>query len=124
MNLDEFVFIPRFNLQAAAGFGSSSDGERPVFRWFSPLLGANYLHADARILRDIGQATQWKGIERTRCDLDQPCRYATPTWPVYVLRLNNDLVVKRQLPPGGRAKAANESHLPFELDFTGAGRRR
>ena len=31
VNLDDFVFIPRFNLQAAAGYGYSSEGERPLF---------------------------------------------------------------------------------------------
>jgi phage repressor protein C with HTH and peptisase S24 domain len=41
-----------------------------------------------------------------------------------VLRLNNDLVVKRVQPlPGGRVQvsSANESYLPFELDLQALG---
>ena len=47
-----------------------------------------------------------------------------PRHGLYVLRLNNDLVVKRVQPlPGGRVQvsSANESYLPFELDLQALG---
>lgn len=126
VNLDEFVFIPRFNLQAAAGFGSSSDGERPVFSMaFRRYWVQNYLHADARDLSVISvKGDSMEGVLNERDVILINHADTQPRHGLYVLRLNNDLVVKRVQPlPGGRVQvsSANESYLPFELDLQALG---
>lgn len=122
VNLDDFVFIPRFNLQAAAGYGSSSEGERPVFSMaFRRYWVQNYLHASARDLSVISvKGDSMEGVLNERDVILVNHADTQPRHGLYVLRLNNDLVVKRVQPlPGGRIQvsSANESYLAFELDL-------
>lgn len=122
VNLDEFVFVPRYNLQAAAGYGSSSEGERPVFSMaFRRYWVQNYLQADVRDLSVISvKGDSMEGVLNERDVILVNHADTQPRHGLYVLRLNNDLVVKRVQPlPGGRLQisSANESYLPFELDL-------
>jgi phage repressor protein C with HTH and peptisase S24 domain len=39
VDLEEFVFVPRYNVSASAGYGAWNDDESPMFTEFSPLLG-------------------------------------------------------------------------------------
>lgn len=126
VNLDDFVFIPRFNLQAAAGYGSSSEGERPVFSMaFRRYWVQNYLHASARDLSVISvKGDSMEGVLNERDVILVNHADTQPRHGLYVLRLNNDLVVKRVQPlPGGRIQvsSANESYLAFELDLHALG---
>ncbi len=122
VDLDEFVFIPRFNLQASAGYGSSSEAEKPLFSMaFRRYWVNNYLHANPRDLSVISvKGDSMEGVLNERDVILLNHADTQPRHGLYVLRINNDLVVKRIQPlPGGRLQvsSANESYLPFELDL-------
>lgn len=122
VDLEEFVFIPRYNLQAAAGHGASTDGEKPLFSmafrkyWIEHYLRAN--PADLSVISVKGDSME--GVLNNRDVILLNRADNEPGSGLYVLRLDGDLVVKRvQRLPGGKleVKSANEAYSPFEVDL-------
>lgn len=122
VDLEEFVFVPRFNLKAAAGHGSATEGEKPVFSMaFRKYWIEHYLRADPRDLSVISvKGDSMEGVLNDRDVILVNSADNEPGTGLYVLRLDGDLIVKRvQRIPGGRLKvlSANEAYEPFEVDL-------
>lgn len=122
VDLDEFVFVPRYNLQAAAGYGASTDGEKPVFSMaFRKYWITNYLHADPKDLSVISvKGDSMEGVLNQRDVILVNHAECNPGSGLYVVRLDGDLIVKLlQRLPGGRltVNSANAAYHPFEVDL-------
>ncbi len=122
VDLEEFVFVPRYNLQASAGHGACTDGEKPVFTMaFRKYWITNYLHADPKDLSVISvKGDSMEGVLNDRDVILINRADNKPGHGLFVLRINGDLVVKRvQTVPGGKLKvsSANEAYEPFEVDL-------
>ncbi|BAK76458.1 transcriptional regulator [Pseudogulbenkiania sp. NH8B] len=122
VSLEDFVFIPHFNLKAAAAHGSATDGEKPVFSMaFRRYWVEHYLRADPKDLSVLSvKGDSMEGVLNDRDAILVNHTDNEPGTGLYVLRLDGDLIVKRvQRIPGGRLKvlSANEAYEPFEVDL-------
>ncbi|MGE8356395.1 MAG: XRE family transcriptional regulator, partial [Microvirgula sp.] len=122
VDLDEFVFVPRYNLQASAGHGAASDGEKPVFTMaFRRYWIVNYLRADPHDLSVISvKGDSMEGVLNDRDVILINRSDTQATGGLFVLRIDGDLVVKRvQRLPGALLKvtSANEAYEPFTVDI-------
>ncbi len=122
VDLGEFVFIPRYNLQAAAGYGASADDEKPVFSMaFRKYWIDNYLRADPHNLSVISvTGDSMEGVLNQRDVILVNHAECNPGAGLFVVRMDGDLIVKRvQRLPGNRLEvsSANEAYKPFEVDM-------
>lgn len=122
VDLDEFVFVPRYNLQASAGYGACTDGEKPMFSMaFRKYWITNYLHADPKDLSVISvKGDSMEGVLNQRDVILVNHAECNPGSGLYVVRLDGDLIVKLlQRLPGGRleVKSANAAYSAFEVDL-------
>lgn len=122
VDLNEFVFIPRYNLKASAGHGASTDGEKPVFSMaFRKYWIDNYLRADPHDLSVISvKGDSMKGVLEDRDVILLNHAERNPSAGLYVLRLDGDLIVKQvQRLPGGilRVTSANTAYEAFDVDI-------
>ncbi len=122
VDLSEFVFIPRYNVKAAAGHGSAIEGEKPMFSMsFRRYWIENYLRVDPRDLSVLSvKGDSMEGILNDRDVILVNHADRQPTSGLYVLRLDEDLIVKRvQKLPGSKLKilSANEVYEPFVIDM-------
>lgn len=122
IDLEEFVFVPRYNLKAAAGHGAATDGEKAVFSMaFRKYWITNYLHADPKDLSVISvKGDSMEGVLNNRDVILINHADKEAVGGMYVLRIDGSLVVKRvQLVPGSKLKvsSANEAYVPFEVDL-------
>ncbi|KZE34577.1 XRE family transcriptional regulator [Crenobacter luteus] len=122
VDLDEFVFVPRYNLKASAGHGASTEGEKPVFSMaFRKYWVDNYLRADPHDLSVISvKGDSMKGVLEDRDVILLNHAERNPGAGLYVLRLDGDLIVKQvQRLPGGilRVTSANTTYEAFEVDI-------
>ena len=122
VDIDEFVFVPRYDIQAAAGHGQLVGDEQPMFAMaFRRYWIENYVTRDIKNLSVI--SVKGDSMEGVLNDGDtiliNHCQ-TTPRDGLYVLRLNENLLVKRlQLIPGGIVNviSANEAYPTFEIDL-------
>lgn len=122
VDLEEFVFVPRYNLQAAAGHGASSDGEKPLFSMaFRRYWIENYLRANPADLSVISvKGDSMEGVLNNRDVILLNLADTHASSGLYVLRVDGDLVVKRvQRLPGAKLHviSANEAYKAFEIDL-------
>ncbi|WP_390894862.1 S24 family peptidase [Microvirgula aerodenitrificans] len=122
VDLEEFVFVPRYNLQASAGYGAAVDGEKPVFSMaFRRYWIVNYLHADPHDLSVISvKGDSMEGVLNDKDVILINRSDTSATSGLFVLRIDGDLVVKRvQRLPGSILKvtSANEAYEPFTVDI-------
>lgn len=122
VNLDEFVFIPRYNLKAAAGHGATTEGEKPMFSMaFRRYWIENYLRATPTDLSVISvKGDSMEGVLNDRDVILLNTSDTQASSGLYVLRVDGDLVVKRvQRLPGGilRVISANEAYATFDVDL-------
>ena len=122
VDIDEFVFVPRYDIQAAAGHGQLVGDEQPMFAMaFRRYWIENYVTRDIKNLSFI--AVKGDSMEGVLNDGDTILinhGQTTPRDGLYVLRLNENLLVKRlQLIPGGIVNviSANEAYPTFEIDL-------
>ncbi|MBF0803596.1 MULTISPECIES: helix-turn-helix transcriptional regulator [Neisseria] len=122
VNIDEFVFVPRYDIQAAAGYGRLVGDETPVFSMaFRRYWIENYVTRDTKNLSVI--SVKGDSMEGVLNDGDSILINHGETMPrdgLYVLRLNENLLVKRlQLMPGGIVNviSANEAYPAFEINL-------
>lgn len=126
VDLSEFVFIPRYNLKAAAGHGAAVAGEKPMFSMsFRRYWIDNFLRIDPKDLSVLSvKGDSMEGVLNDKDVILVNHADTSPTSGLYVLRVEGDLIVKRvQKLIGGRLKilSANESYEPFEVDLNNPG---
>nr|WP_089084536.1 helix-turn-helix transcriptional regulator [Aquitalea magnusonii] len=122
VDLEEFVFIPRYNLKAAAGHGAAVSGEKPMFTMsFRKYWIENYLRVDPKDLSVLSvKGDSMEGVLNDRDVILVNHADTHLTSGLYVLRVDNDLIVKRvQKLPGAKLRvlSANEAYDPFEIDM-------
>lgn len=122
VDLDEFVFIPRYNLRASAGHGAITDGEKPLFTMaFRKYWIDNFLRIDPRNLSVISvKGDSMEGVLNDRDVILLNHEDTAPGAGLYVLRIDGELIVKRvQRMPGGKLEisSANDAYKSFDVDL-------
>ncbi|MCG8996541.1 helix-turn-helix transcriptional regulator [Laribacter hongkongensis] len=122
VNLQDFVFIPRYNLKASAGHGRDANGEKPIFSMaFRRYWIDNFLRIDPHDLSVISvKGDSMEGVLNDRDVILINHADNAPKDGLYVLRIDGDLVVKRlQRKPGGKIGiiSANEAYAPYDIDL-------
>ena len=122
VDIDEFVFVPRYYIQAAAGHGQLVGDEQPMFAMaFRRYWIENYVTRDIKNLSVISvKGDSMEGVLNDGDTILINHGQTTPRDGLYVLRLNENLLVKRlQLIPGGIVNviSANEAYPTFEIDL-------
>lgn len=122
VDITEFVFIPRFNVKAAAGHGSAlDDGKPPLAMAFRRYWVEHCLRANPRDLAVISvKGDSMEGVLNDRDTILVNQADNRPGAGLYVLRMDGELFVKRlQRLPEGRLEvsSANEAYRPFTIDM-------
>lgn len=122
VDIDEFVFVPRYDIQAAAGHGQLVGDEQPMFAMaFRRYWIESYVTRDIKNLSVISvKGDSMEGVLNDGDTILINHGQTTPRDGLYVLRLNENLLVKRlQLIPGGIVNviSANEAYPTFEIDL-------
>ena len=122
VDIDEFIFVPRYDIQAAAGHGRLVGDETPVFSMaFRRYWVENYVTRDTKQLSVISvKGDSMEGVLNDGDTILINHGDTTPRDGLYVLRLNENLLVKRlQLMPGGIVNviSANEAYPSFEINL-------
>ncbi|MEQ9889058.1 S24 family peptidase [Pectobacterium zantedeschiae] len=122
VDVEEFSFIPRYDVRAAAGHGALNETETPKFSMaFRKYWIKNFLNADPHHLFVI--TVDGSSLEGTLNDGDNILVNGADTDPkegVYVLRVDGHLLVKLvQRVPGGLLKVSstNTAYEPFTVDM-------
>ncbi len=122
VDVDEFIFVPRYDIQAAAGHGRFAEDEKPMFTMaFRRDWIETYVTRDTKNLSVISvKGDSMEGVLNDGDTILINHGDTTPRDGLYVLRLNENLLVKRlQLIPGGIVNviSANEAYPAFEIDL-------
>ncbi len=121
VDINEFVFIPRYNVTAAAGNGHPVDLEEPLFCMaFRRYWIENYVTTDIKQLSVIAvKGDSMEGVLNDGDNILVNHAATTPRDGLFVLRINNDLMVKRvQSVPGKLLiTSSNPAYAPFEIDL-------
>ena len=122
VNIDEFVFIPHYGVQAAAGQGYLVEEETPRFSVaFRRYWIENYITRDIQKLSVISvRGDSMAGVLNDGDTILINHSHTVPRDGLYVLRINNNLLVKRlQLMPAGMISviSANEAYPTFEINL-------
>ncbi|WP_052012545.1 S24 family peptidase [Pectobacterium betavasculorum] len=122
VDIGEFVFIPRYDVRAAAGHGALNETETPKFSMaFRKYWIKNFLNTDPHHLFVI--TVDGSSLEGTLNDGDNILVNGADTDPkegIYVLRVDGHLLVKLvQRVPGGLLKVSstNTAYEPFTVDM-------
>ncbi|HEB5414356.1 TPA: helix-turn-helix transcriptional regulator [Klebsiella pneumoniae] len=122
VDLDEFVFVPRYNIAAAAGYGAWNDDETPMFTVsFRRYWVTNHLKADPSKLSVISvYGDSMEGVLNDKDIILINHDDREPREGIYVLRIDGQLIVKRvQRLPGSilRVTSTNPAYEPFSVDM-------
>lgn len=121
VDIDEFIFVPRYNVTAAAGNGHPVDLEEPLFCMaFRRYWIENYVTTDIKQLSVIAvKGDSMEGVLNDGDNILVNHAATTPRDGLFVLRINNDLMVKRvQSVPGKLLiTSSNPAYAPFEIDL-------
>ncbi|MCA8194136.1 S24 family peptidase [Burkholderia vietnamiensis] len=122
VDVSEFVFIPRYNVKAAAGHGQAVTDEAPTYTMaFRRYWIENYLHAnptDLSVLSVRGDSQQGVLNDRDVILIDRS--QTSGSAGLYVLRIDGEIIVKTlQRLPGGilEVSSANPAYKPFEVNM-------
>ena len=122
VDLEEFVFVPRYNVSASAGYGALNDDESPMFTvTFRRYWVVNHLKADPRklsVISVIGDSMMGVLNDKDVILVNHGDR--DPHEGIYVIRLDSQLLVKRvQRLPGAqlRISSTNPAFEPFLIDL-------
>ncbi len=122
VDLREFVFIPRYSVEAAAGHGQAVNDEKPLFCMaFRRYWIENYVTRQTDKLSVIAvKGDSMEGILNHGDNILINHAETEPRDGLYVLRIGNDLFVKniQRLPGRLLVKSANPLYEPFEIDLT------
>lgn len=121
VDLEEFVFIPRYDIDASAGHGAWPDNESPCFTMaFRRYWVENHLRVDPAKLSVITvKGDSMEGVLNNRDVILINHADVKPVGAIYVLRLDGDLIVKRVQPlPNNKLelKSANEAYTSYIID--------
>lgn len=121
VDLSEFVFVPRYNVAAAAGYGSPVYGEEPLFCLaFRRYWIENYVTNQPEKLSVITvKGDSMEGVLNHGDSILINHAETDPRDGLYVLRIGNDLFVKRvqRIPGKLLVTSANPHYAPFEIDL-------
>ncbi|SYE97705.1 repressor protein [Klebsiella pneumoniae] len=122
VDLEEFVFVPRYNVAASAGFGAWNDDESPMFTVsFRRYWVVNHLKADPKRLSVISvNGDSMAGILNDKDIILVNHDDRDPREGIYVIRLDSQLLVKMvQRLPGAklRISSTNPAFEPFTVDL-------
>lgn len=122
VDIEEFVFIPRYNVKVSAGHGYIAEDEKPRFTMaFRKYWIRVHLRTDPKSLSVVKVAGD--SMEGILFDGDNVLVDHSRNQPgngLYVLRIGEELIVKRtQTLPGNHllVSSANEAYQPFELNL-------
>ncbi|WP_308184919.1 S24 family peptidase [Neisseria polysaccharea] len=122
VDLREFVFIPRYNVEAAAGHGQAVNDEKPLFCIaFRRYWIENYVTRQTDKLSVIAvKGDSMEGILNHGDNILINHAETEPRDGLYVLRIGNDLFVKRvqRMPGKLLVTSANPHYAPFEIDLS------
>lgn len=122
VDLREFVFIPRYSVEAAAGHGQAVNDEKPLFCMaFRRYWIENYVTRQTDKLSVIAvKGDSMEGILNHGDNILINHAETEPRDGLYVLRIGNDLFVKniQRLPGRLLVKSSNPLYEPFEIDLT------
>lgn len=122
LDTDEFVFIPYYNVQAAAGYGLVAENEAPLYNlafrldWLQGHVTNNFEKLSAISVK----GDSMEGVLNDGDTILINHAHTTPRDGLYVLRINDNLLVKRlQSMPGGiiNVISANEAYPAFEINL-------
>ena len=122
VDLNEFIFVPRYNVSAAAGHGAWNDDETPMFTVsFRRYWVTHYLKADPAQLSVISvYGDSMEGVLSDKDIILVNHGDREPREGIYVLRLDGQLIVKRvQRLPGAQLHitSTNPAYKPFTIDL-------
>ena len=121
VNLDEFVFIPRYDVYAAAGHGYPAEDDKPLFCMaFRRYWIENYVTRQLDKLSVIAvNGDSMEGVLNHGDNILVNHAETTPRDGLYVIRIDNDLFVKQiqKLPGKLLVKSSNPAYEPFEIDL-------
>lgn len=122
VDLEEFVFVPRYNVCASAGYGSWNDDETPMFTVsFRRYWVTNHLKADPAQLSVISvYGDSMEGVLNDKDIILINHADKEPREGIYVLRIDGQLIVKRvQRLPGSllRITSTNPAYEPFSINL-------
>lgn len=121
VDIEEFVFIPRYNVTAAAGNGYPVDAEQPLFCMaFRRYWIENYVTKDIKQLSVISvKGDSMEGVLNDGDNILINHAATTPRDGLFVLRINNDLMVKhvQSIPGKLLITSSNPAYAPFEIDL-------
>lgn len=122
VSLDEFVFVPRYNVAASAGYGAWNDDESPMFTVsFRRYWIVNHLQADPSKLSVISvHGDSMEGVLNDKDIILVNHGDREPREGIYVLRIDGQLIVKRvQRLPGSELHitSTNPAYKPFTINL-------
>lgn len=121
VDISEFVFIPRYNIEAAAGHGSFVDNEIPESTIpFRRELLETYSGRSSNLSIISVKGDSMEGVLNDGDLILVNHSQTQPKDGLYVLRINENLLVKRlQVMPGGiiNVISANEAYPTFEINL-------
>lgn len=122
VDLEEFVFVPRYNVSAAAGYGAWNDDESPMFTVsFRRYWVTNHLKADPAKLSVISvSGDSMEGVLNDKDIILVNHADREPREGIYVLRIDGQLLVKRvQRLPGAqlRITSTNPAYEPYNISL-------
>ena len=126
VNADDFVYVPRYAIEAAAGYGSLVNNEEPLFTmafrkdWINSMIspevrGLSVISVKGDSMEGVlndGDTILVQQMNNIRRD------------GLYVLRINDNLLVKRlQLMPGNVVNviSANDAYPAFQIQLGAMG---
>lgn len=121
VDVTEFVFIPRYNVKAAAGHGAALGSDKPPLAMaFRRFWVDNFLRINPKDLVMISvKGDSMEGVLNDRDVILVNQADNRPGAGLYVLRMDSELFVKRlqRLPEGQlEVSSANEAYRPFTID--------
>lgn len=123
VNIDEFVFLPRYDVYAAAGYGYfNRETETPIYTVpFRHDYIEHSIQADPVDLFLIGTKNDsMKGVIDEEDDIMVNGALTKPNNGIFVVRIGDSLIVKHiQVMPGRKmlVKSANPAYEPFVIDL-------
>lgn len=122
VDLSEFVFVPRYNVAAAAGYGAPVFSEEPLFCLaFRKYWIDNYVTKQPEKLSVITvKGDSMEGVLNHGDSILINHAETDPRDGLYVLRIGNDLFVKRvqRIPGKLLVTSENPRYAPFEIDLS------
>ena len=123
VDVDEFVFLPRYDIYAAAGYGYfNRHTETPIYTVpYRQDYIEHVVQADPADLFLIGTKNDsMKGVINEEDDIMVNGALTTPNNGIFVVRIGDSLIVKQiQVMPGRKmlVKSANPAYEPFTIDL-------